>query len=58
MEEKQKNIQEDARKLIGEKEEANNEVSVRQRLQGDLGSMSIDSFMKTLNQAVENVLTT
>jgi threonyl-tRNA synthetase len=42
--------------IIGEKEEANNEVSVRQRLQGDLGSMSIENFMNTLNQAVENEL--
>lgn len=42
--------------VIGEKEEANNEVSVRQRLQGDLGSMSIENFMITLNQAVENEL--
>jgi threonyl-tRNA synthetase len=42
--------------IIGEKEEANNEVSVRQRLQGDLGSMSLEAFTTILNQAVENEL--
>lgn len=42
--------------IIGEKEEANNEVSVRQRLQGDLGSMPMEDFTKLLNQAVENEL--
>jgi threonyl-tRNA synthetase len=42
--------------IIGEKEEANNEVSVRQRLQGDLGSMSVEAFTIILNQAVENEL--
>jgi threonyl-tRNA synthetase len=42
--------------IIGEKEEANNEVSVRQRLQGDLGSMSVEAFTTILNQAVENEL--
>jgi threonyl-tRNA synthetase len=42
--------------VIGEKEEANNEVSVRQRPQGDLGSMSIEDFVAYLNKAVENEL--
>ncbi|MGV3632434.1 MAG: threonine--tRNA ligase [Bacteroidota bacterium] len=44
--------------IIGEKEEANNEVSVRQRSQGDLGSMPMEDFTKLLNQAVENELAT
>ena len=42
--------------IIGEKEEANGEVSVRQRLQGDLGAMSIEDFTKHINQAVEDEL--
>jgi threonyl-tRNA synthetase len=42
--------------IIGEKEEALNEVSVRQRNQGDLGSMSIDNFSAILQNAIENEL--
>ncbi|MCE3296169.1 MAG: Ser-tRNA(Thr) hydrolase [Crocinitomicaceae bacterium] len=44
--------------IIGEKEEANDEVSVRQRSQGDLGSMPLEDFAKILNQTVENELAT
>ncbi len=44
--------------IIGEKEEANNEVSVRQRSQGDLGSMPMADFTKLLREAVENELAT
>ena len=46
----------DKTRAVSEKEAANNEVSVRQRLEGDLGTMSLEKFMFTLNQAVENEL--
>lgn len=42
--------------VVGEKEEANNEVSVRQRFQGDLGAMSVENFIAVVQQAVENEL--
>lgn len=46
--------------IIGEKEEANNEVSVRQRggvpIAIGIGSMSLEAFTIILNQAVENEL--
>ena len=42
--------------IIGEKEATNNEVSVRKRGEGDLGSMSIESFAQLLNKAVEDEL--
>ncbi|MES2588322.1 MAG: threonine--tRNA ligase [Bacteroidota bacterium] len=42
--------------IIGEKEEATGEVSVRQRPDGDLGSMSIEKFISHVNQAVEDEL--
>ncbi|MCE2713321.1 MAG: threonine--tRNA ligase, partial [Cryomorphaceae bacterium] len=39
--------------IIGEKESENNQVSVRQRGHGDLGSMDLDSFVKTVHQTIE-----
>ena len=42
--------------IIGEKEASNNEVSVRKRGEGDLGTMSVESFAQLLNKAVENEL--
>jgi len=44
--------------IIGEKEEAGNEVSVRQRGQGDLGSMSVETFQELIQKAIENELAT
>jgi threonyl-tRNA synthetase len=44
--------------IIGEKEAETELVSVRQRLQGDLGSMSIDAFTKIIEEAIENELAT
>ncbi len=44
--------------VIGEKEFENNLVSVRQRSEGDIGSMSIEDFIKTIEDAVKNELAT
>jgi threonyl-tRNA synthetase len=44
--------------IIGEKEEEANQVSVRQRGQGDLGSMSVNEFEKIIQKAIENELAT
>jgi threonyl-tRNA synthetase len=44
--------------IVGEKEAENNEVSVRQRSEGDKGSMSVDSFSALINEAIEIELST
>jgi threonyl-tRNA synthetase len=44
--------------IIGEKEAETELVSVRQRLQGDLGSMSVDAFTKIVEEAIQNELAT
>lgn len=44
--------------IVGEKEAENNEVSVRQRNEGDAGSMTIESFSQLINKAIENELST
>jgi len=42
--------------VVGEKEAENNEVSVRQRNEGDLGSMQIESLSQFIQKAIENEL--
>ncbi len=42
--------------VVGEKEAENNEVSVRQRNEGDLGSMTIESLSQFIQKAIENEL--
>ena len=42
--------------VVGEKEAENSEVSVRQRNEGDLGSMTIESFDQFVQKAIENEL--
>ena len=42
--------------IFGEKEAENNEVSVRQRGSGDLGSMSIADFSKLVQKTIEDEL--
>jgi threonyl-tRNA synthetase len=42
--------------IIGEKEEESEQVSVRQRSKGDLGSMSVEDFEAIINKEVENEL--
>ncbi|HLW30394.1 MAG TPA: threonine--tRNA ligase [Brumimicrobium sp.] len=42
--------------IVGEKEMESNTISVRQRGEGDLGSMSIDDFIKIINKLVEEEL--
>jgi threonyl-tRNA synthetase len=42
--------------IVGEKEAENNEVSVRQRGTGDLGSMSIADFSKLVQKTIEDEL--
>jgi threonyl-tRNA synthetase len=42
--------------IVGEKEAENNEVSVRQRNEGDAGSMTIESFTQLIQKAIENEL--
>jgi threonyl-tRNA synthetase len=44
--------------VVGEKEAENGEVSVRQRLEGDKGSMSVEDFAKIVQQSIENELAT
>ena len=40
--------------IVGEKEEAENMVSVRKQGEGDLGSFSIEDFAKIINTEIEN----
>jgi len=40
--------------VIGEKEQTNNNISVRARKKGDLGSTSLDEFIKMLQQKINN----
>lgn len=42
--------------IVGEKEAENKEVSVRQRSEGDKGSMSVENFANTIKEAIENEL--
>ena len=42
--------------IVGEQEAANNQVSVRQRKEGDLGSMSIEDFKAFVEKSVDNEL--
>lgn len=42
--------------IVGEKEEAENTVSVRRQGKGDLGSMTIDEFSEFVNKEVEEEL--
>ncbi len=44
--------------IVGEKEADNQEISVRQRLVGDKGSMSIEAFAKLVLDTIEVELTT
>jgi len=44
--------------VVGEQEASNNQVSVRQRGEGDIGSMSITDFEQIIRQAIENELST
>ena len=43
--------------IVGEKESEENTISVRQRGQGDLGTMSVNEFVKLVNKLVEEELT-
>jgi threonyl-tRNA synthetase len=40
--------------IVGEKEEADNTVSVRKQAEGDLGSFSVDEFAKIINDEILN----
>ncbi|WP_341902197.1 threonine--tRNA ligase [Fluviicola taffensis] len=44
--------------VVGEKEAEEKQVSVRQRSEGDKGSMTIDAFASIVNQAIEKELST
>jgi len=44
--------------VVGEKEAENNEVSVRQRGEGDKGSMSVQAFSDLVQKAIESELST
>jgi threonyl-tRNA synthetase len=44
--------------IVGEKEFENNQVSVRQRGKGDLGTMSVPNFIELVNKLVEEELIT
>ena len=44
--------------IVGEKESEQNEVSVRQRGVGDLGSVSFEKFIEMINEAVNRELST
>lgn len=44
--------------IVGEKEAENNEVSVRQRSEGDKGSMGVAAFAALVNEAIEIELST
>ena len=40
--------------IVGEKEEAENMVSVRKQGEGDLGSIALEEFAKIINTEIEN----
>ena len=40
--------------IVGEKEEAENTVSVRSRDKGEMGSVSLDEFLSTILDEVNN----
>ena len=42
--------------IVGEKEEAENSVSVRRHGEGDMGSMSIEEFARMVNKMVKEEL--
>lgn len=42
--------------IVGEKEAENNEVSVRQRAEGDKGSMSLEKFAELVQKTIEDEL--
>ena len=42
--------------IIGEKEATNGEVSVRQRGEGDIGSMSVEKFAELINSKIKTEL--
>jgi threonyl-tRNA synthetase len=42
--------------IVGEKEEAENQVSVRKQAEGDLGSFSIEDFAKIINSEIDKNL--
>jgi threonyl-tRNA synthetase len=42
--------------IVGEKEAENNEVSVRQRTEGDKGSMGIEKFTELVQKTIEDEL--
>jgi len=44
--------------VVGEKEAENNELSVRQRSEGDKGSMSVEAFASLVNKTIEIELST
>jgi threonyl-tRNA synthetase len=44
--------------IVGEKESEQNEVSVRQRGVGDLGSVTFEKFIEMINIAVNRELST
>jgi len=40
--------------IVGEKEEAENKVSVRKQAEGDLGSFSIEEFSKIIGEEIQS----
>jgi threonyl-tRNA synthetase len=40
--------------IVGEKEEAENKISVRKQAEGDLGSFTIEEFTRIINKEIEN----
>jgi threonyl-tRNA synthetase len=42
--------------IVGEQEATNEEVAVRQRLEGDLGTMKIEEFANFVNKKIEDEL--
>jgi threonyl-tRNA synthetase len=42
--------------IVGEKEAENEQVSVRQRGKGDLGSMNVEDFAQTVQKTIESEL--
>lgn len=42
--------------IVGEKEEAENSISIRKHGEGDLGSMSVEEFANKINKEIEGLL--
>ena len=44
--------------IVGEKEQANGEISVRRKAEGDLGALSVNAFIERFQQEIKKIMAT